>query len=1169
MQSADYLINLTDSQNRNILGEIKRILGEITYPANDILMTDFITNELIPQFKKCFEYLISIYFDNTVYKQEVIIINQSNNYEKLNALAIEKTHQKIMALTYLLYLNELYVHFILYKPIKESNTNRSTSTGIFLLTNDIWNRIYNQGRETNLQRGFQPYDNLALSLWSNRTDLSLKYRIHKDSIINALSFTLDSNGVYRFLNQLDNLCNQLDNYYNLFIKKLIENINLITLFTVDEINNALFFIMNTPSNLTREQLQELNRNHRPVYYYKNLRSDWIESLKQLLESKMVYDSNREIETTIHNTLTTLDSNYTTDSNSIFSWMYLAFRDPSRNYSSCINQTILEQYIFCRIYYPTNKFSIGLQYTINRGHIYYRYTKKELNNINIGHWTSSYKGYFTNRKYDLRLSTDGTITNGRIYNLCKDPYLYLISFIYVTFDYTQNFLILNKCRFDSYNTQSAQYSVYFDFMTDNIGSFHELFSTYIKNYKSLNTSKMVENLEKENYVVNDINLSDVTDIVDYIIQTNEIFNNQNNLNNICIDEESNKIDDNLFLKDIATSFISNLYFMTNDSLINYIELITTLINNALALYFEKKIMPIIGTDKNVSDYMLFLFKGGNALRLIFLQQIKNFPHELDEIKQDIKKYFKKSDNDFSIYIRDIPGVDMDLVIENITNIAYLILNRIRNIIVMNLPKYISYYHYNNKKKINLLNTKFLKLANNSKSDSNKYRNANFIRIESDDIAVNNNDIITDDDFNDYCKDKTILENTDPKTLFGTIKSQNGRRDFGITVDERNNILLNGIDFLHENLIKYKDICDTKYQQALYKNIFASNFAISINKSINTFNLVRTKVNFKLYYEENNLIYPVNIGGELIDISILKHHRGDFFEHLDQFYKDYELINDSGNTINIKSYSLKYYMLDLIGMVWGIKNVSDIPSPETLHDNLIMPWFGKIKRLDRLLIISIFDYVRYNPSTELIQQTRDVINQYLFYLTHISLFIQVNNIHNATNKQNVIHNLNMFIIYLKTNVEYVNKKTKIRSNDFINSRNIIQILKLIPNYINSYIQYLEFFNHLIVNCDSNPDDFNEYVAQYFTNPKDTNTKVDSRYNLNFENIANRDSLLQKYFTSINYDCIIEFNKEFLNSLNIFINYLNKFEKICDYLIATKSTVNANTLFMRTDSSKIVEL
>jgi hypothetical protein len=573
------------------------------------------------------------------------------------------------------------------------------------------------------------------------------------------------------------------------------------------------------------------------------------------------------------------------------------------------------------------------------------------------------------------------------------------------------------------------------------------------------------------------------------------------------------------------------------------------------------MPIIGADKVVTDYILFIFKGGNALRLIFLQQIKSFPNELGELKQDIKQYFKKSDNDFSIYIKDIDGVDMENVIENITNITYLVLNRIRNIIIMNLPKYISYYNYNNKKKANLLDTLFLKHANKAKCNSDKYKNANFIRIENDDIAVNNTDIIVNNDFQDYCIDKNIIENADPKTIFGTVKSQNGRRDFGITVDENNNILLNGIDFLHENPIKYNDICDTKYQKALYKNIFASNLPISINKSINTFNLVRTKVNFKLYYEtENNLIYPINVGGELIDISILKHHTEDFFDNLEEFHKDYELISDNGSTINIKSYSLKYYILDLIGMVWNIKNVSDIPPPENCQNDLLMPWFGKIKRLNRLLIISLFDYVRYNPAIELIQSTQTIINEYLTYLTRVSKFIEQNNIL-------TINNIDGIMMYIVPHINSINKY-KNTNNEFLKSRHIIQILKLLPKYMNSYYKYLEFFKHLIDDRANNPADFNQFIARYFTNPKDINTKLESGYNLNFETVANRDLLMNQYFTSTNYECIQEFNKEFIKSLNIFINYLNKFINILNYLIKNQTSTYFNS-FKRTMSTQGIEL
>ncbi len=1278
MAAHEYLLNITDSQNLNILQKIKEILGgDIEYPTNNILDTDFIKNELTPRFKKCIEYLTEIFFDNSVFKQEVIIKNLDNVLERSSTKSIEKSHHKIMALIYLLYLNELYVHFILYKPINESGSTTKVSTGINLLTSQVWANSYNNGTVNN-PVGLQPINNLALSLWSWSKN-STKYKMYKESIIDALSFNKDTNGIHKFLNKIDNLCVELDNEYKRFILALLKNINnhfqnneSLKNITITSIYNALFYIMDTPPNLTEDEIRNVDTTNIQINV-NNLRSDWIDSLKSLIKSCIKVKSKDDgwetkddgwgakddgwetkddgwgtiddgwekkskvendlwiesedldpemkayfetdlrtlleeeeedenysdpkaikdpevtrnpedeikeqqaiemIEKIIHESLVSMNSDYTTDSNSIFSWLYLGFNNETKKYSSCINQTILEQYILCRIYYPTNKFGIGMQYQNNLGHIYYSYTKKELNSNDIAHWTSSYIGYYSNQKYDLRfVLNDPTLKNGRIYNLSREPYMYIISTIYITFDYAQNFLILNKCRTDNYNIVTMNYSRYFDYLTSNINNIYQIVRSIISNFKNLSTIKMVTNLKKQNYIIDNNQLANTTDIVDYIINTNEKFTEHNSLYNILIEQEEGKTDDTVFLKNIATNFVSNLYFSTNESLLNYIKLINTLINNALEIYFTKKIKPLIRSNAVVSDYIIFVFKGGNALRLIFLQQIKNFAKEINILNNDIKQYFKKTDNDFSIYIKNIPNADMNEINENIINIVYLVLNRIRNIIILDLPKYLSYYNYNNEKKEKLLNTLFLELVNDKTIPNNKYTKGQFIRIESDDIFVNDTNTIIDNDFNNYCSNKSIIENTDPKTLFGTVKSQNGRRDFGISNDIHNNIILNGIDFLQEKKTKYNQLFDTTYQSILYKNIFASNLPISVNRSISTFDLVRTKINFKLYYEEDDKIKPINIGGELIDISIVKENTDDFFDKRKEFYKNYELVNDNGDIINIFSYSLKYYIADLLQMIWNIEKSGTIPIRIDLMAKkkiFSMPWFSKIKRLHRVLIIFIFDYIRYNPSTKMLNITNDyIIDETVPKLNTLLAFLNGNTI-SAENKDTFILRLNQKILSLNFD-EYLDEYIDTRQQELVNimnlgNINIVKFINLIPEYCLSFIKYLELFISIDRDIELNEEtNFNDFIKIFFDTMQDINTKKEFN-SLYFDNIENRDLIFRNFLTQDKYTCINNFKQEFINTLNIIISYLNKLKQICNNIIANKSEVNI--AFNRTASSFRVE-
>ena len=71
----------------------------------------------------------------------------------------------------------------------------------------------------------------------------------------------------------------------------------------------------------------------------------------------------------------------------------------------------------------------------------------------------------------------------------------------------------------------------------------------------------------------------------------------------------------------------------------------------------------------------------------------------------KKCFKKSDSDFSIIIKDISNqigkIAMDTIYKEITDLSYLLLNRIRDIMMTDLQNYCSFYSFSDKNRKSLI------------------------------------------------------------------------------------------------------------------------------------------------------------------------------------------------------------------------------------------------------------------------------------------------------------------------------------------------------------------------------------------------------------------------------------------------------------------------------------
>ena len=97
-------------------------------------------------------------------------------------------------------------------------------------------------------------------------------------------------------------------------------------------------------------------------------------------------------------------------------------------------------------------------------------------------------------------------------------------------------------------------------------------------------------------------------------------------------------------------------------------------------FEKAITNYNAAKGYKPDDIFFVYKGGNLLRIVELKALNQLPGVASTVLNDYyKDSFKKSDADFSIYINPkFPEPQFRKIFEDMTNLAFLLLNHLRNI-----------------------------------------------------------------------------------------------------------------------------------------------------------------------------------------------------------------------------------------------------------------------------------------------------------------------------------------------------------------------------------------------------------------------------------------------------------------------------------------------------------
>lgn len=407
--------------------------------------------------------------------------------------------------------------------------------------------------------------------------------------------------------------------------------------------------------------------------------------------------------------------------------------------------------------------------------------------------------------------------------------------------------------------------------------------------------------------------------------------------------------------IVTDFVTNEFFKNPATMAKFIKLMSTTFTSALHFYKQR-------SGLNDQD-IIFIYKGGNILRLLAYEFMRDFPGDVAELLfKYYSSFFKKSDADFSILIRPtLPNFDK--VQEDVTNIAYLLLIIIRIEFLKDPSKYFDFYTDNTETQTATLNSYFDKMKNAEalKDSTNKFYGGSIESVTLGKFSVGNPKNITSSVRSDY-----LIKMYQPIQTGGFImaRNQNGLVQFGRAQDVMNPETVNTfvpvqgkeyvqniqlVPIFKSQLLGLDNI--KSQEQQIYGDQEQRELYVSVNKTLTfekvnniiAFDLVRMKANFVSMLVLNGKEYRVQFGGELIDVSIVKKETSDiadFFEHLSTYVREF-----TTQDFKFMGTSYQYLIHDLEKILFTVS---------------VFPWddnkYGK--RINRLLFLYLIDLLDSN-------------------------------------------------------------------------------------------------------------------------------------------------------------------------------------------------------------------
>ena len=404
-----------------------------------------------------------------------------------------------------------------------------------------------------------------------------------------------------------------------------------------------------------------------------------------------------------------------------------------------------------------------------------------------------------------------------------------------------------------------------------------------------------------------------------------------------------------IKSVATDFVVNDFFSTNETLYGFLQLVYGSFSKAISQYVKAR-------NITEPEKILFVYKGGNVMRMVSNEFILELPaNATRQVDAFYRPYFKRSDADFSIYIH--PDIaDYDRVYRDMTLLAYLLQSQIRNVFLASPVDFFDFFKYNDEFR-----------------DAVEKKNVEELNKQQSGVTVT----------------RFYLPQAEAKQAFAA-----------------NEMIDTARFFLEENFgekerkVGTKKLTETRSFLAITYND-ALDFATG-NSRRAKFTLVRTKVLFDLTekIEATGETKRYNVGGELIDVSVP--HRLDsnvphFFESVRQNVSKFTL-SFGTSQFTFDSLSLKYLVDDLQTILFEFNK---------------FPWLDqkyekRIHRLFYLYFVQIFISVREsNNRVRVLEMVRDMVFEHLskdFKAPSVNAYLQ-----SKTGKSSLF--INAFVRYLQ--------------------------------------------------------------------------------------------------------------------------------------------------------------
>lgn len=583
------------------------------------------------------------------------------------------------------------------------------------------------------------------------------------------------------------------------------------------------------------------------------------------------------------------------------------------------------------------------------------------------------------------------------------------------------------------------------------------------YDIFNKSKFTNFSTLADKVLNDNRI----DFIDFTKNVNKEKNKEGFIK-IEIDGKNEYIDgDILFmckkiLYDVSTDFFTNTVFKNQETIFTFQFFINRIFSDIINKY-------IIDNKLQEND-IIFLFKGGTTMKILFDTYHKYFKNNQDSVYKD---YFKRSDSDYSIFINPYIN-NASYHRKQIIKIIVIALQHIKNIL-NNCNNTFFDFDFNETNLLNLIKKYNDEIKKNTTLDSSGKKsnchdildNINVVGVLFKDKIVFINDAEKTDFFNktrlyDINNVDEIFSKNKSKyfpQILEELQSEGGKRQDFYVSDNKLYFFMDDFEYINNKNDIYLTYNDNilKNENQEYQRIFS---------------LLRLKYNFVIFYKRNNKYGTLSVPSELIDISIPKLSDSDLkhaYLNINSYISNYHF--DKFLTLNYNSYSIDGYIQDFTNSLF-FENNSPWSDPKYLKKIIRLSYFILIKLLTLNIsieqkifiidkLIQVFTY-SYNPTNiqlinkhldELEEFTNDITIKYL--VNGLRVIYQPKPVYYYYKK---IHD--SIIEYLIQNPHlYIDFKTKMIQNLNIN-KNIILNIKYIyrentvPTLGGYYHKYLKY-------------------------------------------------------------------------------------------------------------------